>query len=73
MQTWRVAARAGGQAFSHVRRDVLHPLGTDGARPYADFTGEAVIGPIALVSRLAAEPRLADDPEWPGRHDLKLS
>jgi hypothetical protein len=72
-QTWRVAGRAGGQAFSHIRRDVLHPLGTDGARPYADFTGEAVFGPIALVSRLAAEPRIVDDPEWPGRHDLTLA
>ena len=51
---------------------MLHPLGTDGARPYAEFTGEAVTGPIALVSRLAAEPRLSDDPEWPGRHDLEL-
>ena len=67
MQTWRVAARAGAQAFSHIRRDVLHPLGPDGARPYAEFTGEAVIGPFALVSRPAAEPRLSDDPEWPGR------
>ena len=71
-RTWRVAARAGGQAFSHIRRDVLHPLGTDGARPYAELGGEAVIGPFALVSRLAAEPRLSDDPEWPGRRDLEL-
>ena len=71
-QTWRVAARAGGQAFSHIRRDVLHPLGPDGVRPYAEVTGEAVAGPIALVSRLAAEPRLTDDPEWPGRRDLTL-
>jgi hypothetical protein len=72
-QTWRIAARAGGQAFSHIRRDVLHPLGPDGARPYADFTGEAVIGPFALVSRPAAEPRLVDDPEWLGRKDLELA
>jgi hypothetical protein len=71
-QTWSVAARAGGQAFSHIRRDVLHPLGSDGARPYAELSGEAVIGPFALVSRLAAEPRLTDDPEWPGRRDLEL-
>jgi hypothetical protein len=71
-QTWRVAARGGGQAFSHARRDVLHPLGPDDVWPYAEFTGEAVTGPIALVSRLAAEPRLTDDPEWPGRHDLTL-
>jgi hypothetical protein len=72
-QTWRIAGRAGAQAFSHIRRDVLHPLGTDGARPYADFTGEAVFGPFALVSRPAAEPRIVDDPEWPGRHDLTLA
>jgi hypothetical protein len=69
---WRIAARAGGQAFSHIRRDVLHPLGPDGVRPYADFTGEAVFGGFALVSRPAAEPRVADDPEWPGRTDLEL-
>ena len=24
-----------------------------------------------MVSRLAAEPRLPDDPEWPGRRDLE--
>src|SRR3954449_9982028 len=51
---WRLAARGGAQAFSHVRRDVLHPLGPDGVRPYADFTGEATMGPIVLVSRPAA-------------------
>ena len=72
-QTWRVAARAGAQAYSHIRRDVLHPLGPDGARPYADLTGEAVIGPFALVTRPAAEPRIVDDPEWPGRKDLELA
>lgn len=71
--SWRVAIRAGGQAFSHLRRDVLHPLGPDGVRPYADLTGEAAFGPFALVSRPAAEPRIVDDPEWPGRHDLTLA
>jgi hypothetical protein len=72
-QTWRVAARAGAQAYSHIRRDVLHPLGPDGLRPYADLTGEAVLGPFALVTRPAAEPRIVDDPEWPGRKDLELA
>jgi hypothetical protein len=71
--SWRAAIRAGGQAYSHVRRDVLHPLGSDGVRPYVDLTGEAVFGPFALVSRPAAEPRLVDDPEWPGRKDLELA
>ena len=37
---------AGGQAYSHIRRDVLHPLGPDGVRPYAEFTGEATFGPV---------------------------
>jgi hypothetical protein len=72
-QAWRLAARGGAQAYSHIRRDLLHPLGPDGARPYADFTGEAVFGPFALESRLAAEPRIVDDPEWPGRKDLTLA
>jgi hypothetical protein len=72
-ERWRVAVRAGAQVYSHIRRDVLHPLGPDGARPYAELTGEAVLGPFALVSRPAAEPRLPDDPEWPGRRDLELA
>ncbi len=70
---WRVGIRAGAQAYSHIRRDVLHPLGPDGVRPYADLTGEATFGPFALVSRPAAEPRIVDDPEWPGRNDLTLA
>ncbi|HYC31840.1 MAG TPA: hypothetical protein VEB59_06085, partial [Gemmatimonadales bacterium] len=69
---WQVGARAGVQAYTDVRRDPLHPLGGDGARPYADVTGEAVFGEFALVTRPAAEPRLTDDPEWPGRKDLTL-
>jgi hypothetical protein len=71
--SWRIGIRAGGQAYSHIRRDVLHPLGPDGVRPYADLTGEAAFGPFALVSRPAAEPRIVDDPEWPGRKDLELA
>ena len=72
-QRWLLAARAGGQAYTEIRRDVYHPLGPDGVRPYADFTGEASIGPFTMVSRLAAEPRITDDPEWPGRRDLTLA
>jgi hypothetical protein len=72
-QRWLVSARAGVQTYSHIRRDLLHPLGPDGARPYAELLGEAALGPFALVSRLAAEPRITDDPEWPGRRDLDLA
>ena len=71
-QRWGVSARGGAQAFSHARREVLHPLGRDGVRPYADFTAEAVFDHFVLRTRPAAEPRLTDDPEWPGRRDLEL-
>ncbi len=72
-QRWAVGVRAGLQAYSHIRRDVLHPLGPDGVRPYGELVGEVVLGPFALVSRPAAEPRITDDPEWPGRRDLELA
>ena len=72
-QRWMVGVRVGVQAYSHIRRDLLHPLGPDGVRPYGELTGEAVLGPFALVSRPAAEPRITDDPEWPGRRDLDLA
>lgn len=70
---WRLGVRAGLQAYSNIRRDLLHPLGPDGVRPYGELVGEAVLGPFALVSRPAAEPRITDDPEWPGRRDLELA
>ena len=70
---WRAGLRVGVQAYSHIRRALLHPLGPDGARPYGELAGEAVLGPFALVSRPAAEPRITDDPEWPGRRDLDLA
>jgi hypothetical protein len=70
---WLVAARGGGQAYTEIRRDVYHPLGDGGVRPYAEFTGEASMGAFTMVGRLAAEPRITDDPEWPGRHDLHLA
>ncbi|HEY7479798.1 MAG TPA: hypothetical protein VH680_04725 [Gemmatimonadales bacterium] len=70
---WRLGIRLGGQAYSHIRRDLLHPLGPDGLRPYGEFLGEASIGPFSMVSRPLAEPRLPDDPEWPGRRNLELA
>ena len=72
-QRWLVGGRVGVQAYSHIRRDLLHPLGSDGVRPYGELTGAAVLGPFALVSRPAAEPRITDDPEWPGRRNLELA
>lgn len=70
---WNAEARAGVQAYRYARRDEQHPAGTGNVRPYGDVRLEALIGPIALVTRPAAEPRLIDDPDWPGRHDLKFT
>ncbi|MGH7548567.1 MAG: hypothetical protein ACREMM_10385 [Gemmatimonadales bacterium] len=70
---WRLAGRGGAQAYSHARRDALHPAGPGGTRPYADVLAEAVFGNLALVSRPTAEPRLVTDPDWPGRKDLQFT
>jgi hypothetical protein len=70
---WRVEVRAGGEAYRFARRDEQHPAGVGNLRPYGDIRLEALVGPIALVSRPAAEPRLLDDPDWPGRKDLKFT
>jgi hypothetical protein len=66
--TWEVEGRAGGQGYTHARRDLLHPAGTGRVRPFAEVRGQALIGRIALVTRPVGEPRLIDDPDWPGRH-----
>jgi hypothetical protein len=70
---WRVSARIGGQAYTHARRDPLHPAGPDGARPYGEVEIQAVIGNLALVTRPVVEPRLIVDPDWPGRKDLDVA
>jgi hypothetical protein len=73
-EAWaRLAPRVGAEAYSHARRDVLHPAGPAGARPYGHVLAEAVFGNLALVSRPAVEPRLVTDPDWPGRKDLKVT
>jgi hypothetical protein len=69
---WAAEVRAGVQAFTRTRRDLLHPAGPSGARPYVDVRLEGVFGPIVAVSRPAVEPRLSDDPDWRGRTDLQL-
>ena len=66
--TWELEGRAGGQGYTHARRDLLHPAGTGRVRPFAELRAQAVIGRLALVTRPLGEPRLIDDPDWPGRH-----
>jgi hypothetical protein len=70
--SWSIEVRAGGQAYSHPRQDLLHPVGTSGTRPYAELRGAATFGSIVLVTRPVIEPRLNDDPDWPGRRDADV-
>ena len=70
---WGAAARAGGQAYSQLRRDPLHQGGPDGADPYADVTLEGAFANLIVVTRPAIEPRVVDDPDWTGRRGIDLA
>lgn len=70
---WELAAAAGAQGYTDARRDVLHPAGPDGVRPLAEVRVEAHYGPVVLVTRPTLEPRVAKDPDWSGRHNLKVT
>lgn len=67
---WSVGARAGVDAYTEGRRDPLHPDEQGGGTFYGELRGEARFGPLVMVSRPAIEPRVNDDPDWPGREDL---
>ncbi|HKV76432.1 MAG TPA: capsule assembly Wzi family protein [Gemmatimonadales bacterium] len=71
--TWGVDLRGGLQAYTHARRDPLHPAGDGGVQPYAEVGLEASAGPVVLVARPVLEPRLLDDPDWKGRKDIEVS
>lgn len=70
---WEIEARAGAQAYTHARRDPLHPAGPDGVQPYGDLRLQATFGNVVLVSRPAIERRVIRDPDWPGRRDIKIA
>src|SRR4051794_38426070 len=70
---WRLSGRVGAQAYTHARRELLHPVGPDGVNPYAEVGGSATFGNLVLVTRPTVEPRLVDDPDWPGRKDVGLA
>ncbi|HXG45403.1 MAG TPA: hypothetical protein VNJ71_11660 [Gemmatimonadales bacterium] len=70
---WGLELRAGGQGYTHARRDPLHPEGPGGVRPYVEARAHAVFGNVLLVTRPAIEPRLTRDPDWPGRRDLEVT
>ena len=70
---WAIQGRIGGQAYTHARRELLHPAGPDGIQPYVELAGHATFGKVALVTRPTVEPRLVKDPDWLGRRELKLA
>ncbi|MGE0352275.1 MAG: hypothetical protein AB7Q69_03465 [Gemmatimonadales bacterium] len=70
---WEIAPAVGGEAYTHARRDPLHPAGPDGARPYAELAARAVLGNVVLATRPVLEPRLVVDPDWTGRKDIEVS
>ena len=70
---WGLHGRVGAQAYSHARRDVLHPAGPPGVRPYVDLRGAASFGNVVLVTRPVVEPRVVDDVDWPGRRDVEVA
>ena len=67
---WSLEARAGIDAYTDARRDPLHPDDQANATFYGELRGEGRFGPLIFVTRPAIEPRLTDDPDWPGRKDL---
>jgi len=70
---WGLHGRLGAQAYTHSRRDPLHPAGPDGAQPYVDLRAAASFGNLVLVTRPVVEPRVTKDPDWPGRRDVKVA
>jgi hypothetical protein len=72
-QWWRAEIWAGGQGYSYARRDLLHPAGDGGVQPYAEAYLAAGFGPVVLVTRPAVEPRVTDDPDWPGRRQVDVA
>jgi hypothetical protein len=71
--SWSLDGRVGGQAYSHARRELLHPAGPSGARPYVELRGTATFGSIIAVTRPVIEPRITDEPDWPGRRDVDVA
>lgn len=69
---WELGGRGGFQTYTHARRDELHPAGTGGINPYVEARAAGGFGNLVAVSRAAIEPRLEDDPDWPGRPGLSV-
>ncbi len=67
-----VTGRAGLQAYTAAGRDEARPAGPGGTRPFGELTLGGTFDKVVARTRLAIEPRLSDDPDWPGRRDLEV-
>ncbi len=65
-QWWRAGVQAGGEAYTHARRDPLRPAGAGDVTAYGEIRLEAAAGPVVAVSRLLDQPRIQRDPDWTG-------
>jgi hypothetical protein len=70
---WEVTPQGGFQTYTDARRDPLHPAGKASINPYIALRLQATFGPVVIVSRPTVEPRLTNDPDWPGRKDILVS
>ena len=70
---WQAGGAAGAEAYSTPRRDLLHPVGDEGVSPYVELRLAAGFGNLVAVTRPAAEPRVTDDPDWPGRRNVDVA
>lgn len=70
---WSADGRIGAQSYTSARRDDLQPAGPNGVMPYVSLGLTGKFGNVIAVTRPTADPRLPNDPDWPGRHDLIFS
>ena len=70
---WSAGARAGAQAYTTPRRDLLHPVDDGGISPYGEVSLQAGFGAFVAATRPAVEPRVTDDPDWPGRRNVDVA
>lgn len=66
---WQIRGDGGTESYTSARRDLLHPGGKGDTRAYLSGRVDAVAGNLALVSRVLQEPRIRQDPDWPGVPD----
>lgn len=64
---WSVHLKAGGQAYTTPRRDLLHPVDDEDVEPFFEGGASFVHGPIAVASRVVGDRRLFADPDFTGR------